>query len=343
MFLLKQLECLMVNYLFFILLTVSTMFYCRPDISNAGYGTQQKSNLECVQNSEFDYPLSMPTPEGSEAESKKMITELCSKKDLAKILFLPCFFLFFQEIVILLHELGHAAVAKIFDSNSNPQVYMWHNMFKGTSLSEDNFFNVCGLRFKKNILSNDFSFFAGATTNAGNDNKWKNVGILLAGGTTTLVLGYLVLFANAIRQKHKETKNLSQSIKFGFTNALTPYKNLFLDKKQSKIDMVVQLVFISIVIKTIIESLLYAYFPTFSHADGSRAWGQIFKGKDQEICIPDISSECTGQIIFETVIMMSVLIALAYKSTKTYEKYFNVSVMDKSNDVLDEIEVVPQN
>lgn len=318
----------MVNYLFFILLTVSTIFYCRPDVSNA--------------DSEFDLPLSMPTPEVSEAESKKMVTELCSKKDLAKILFLPLFYISFQEIVILLHELGHAAATKIFDSKRNPQVYMWYNAFKGTTLSEDNCFNVCGLRFKKNILSNDFSFFTGGTKDAANDNKWKNIGILLAGGTTTLVLGYLILVVNAIKQKYKETKNLSQSIRFGLTNAFTPYKNLFLNKKQSKIDIVVQLVFISMVIDTIIESLLYTYFPTFGHADGSRVWGQIFKGKNQEIYIPDISEEYTGQAIYGKIILVSVLIAIVYKSTKTYEKYFNVSVLDKSNDVLDEIEVVPQ-
>ena len=143
--------------------------------------------------------------------------------------------------------------------------------------------------------------------------------------------------------ENTETKNLSQSIKFGFTNALTPYKNLFLGKEQSKIDIVLQLVFISMVIVTIIQSLLYAYFPTFSGADGSRVWGQIFKGKDQEICIPDISEQLTGQEIFGKVIVASITIALVYKSVKTYEKYFNASVMDKSNDVLDEIEVVPQN
>lgn len=335
----------MLNYILFILLTVSTIGYCRPDtISDANYQTTtlQKNSSGGTQSSEFDMPLTKPEA-SNDVVKNKMNTALCSKKDLTKILFLPFFYFIFQEIVILLHECGHAAVTKMFNPNANPQIYMWYNMWAGGNLAEGDFVNICGIRFKKNIFSKDFSFFTGCTAGAQNENKWKNVGILLAGGTTTLIIGYLVLVANAIRLKYTETQNLSEAIKFGFTNTFTPYKNLFLNKKQSKLDLVVELVFISIVIETIIESLLYTYFPTFSGADGSRVWGQIFKGDKQEICIPNIIPEFSGQEIFSKVIIAIILIALAYKATKTYEEYFNASTMDQSKDILDEIEVVPQN
>lgn len=328
--------------MFVILLLTSTLFNCNASIANIDSNLHKKINRECVQNSEFDLPLVTPSTEGSAHTSERLITELYSKKDLAKISLTAASCLLFIQMAILLHECGHAAAAKIFDSTTNPRIYMWHNMFEGGTLVEDQFFNLCGLRFKKNILSNDFSFFTAVTTNAQSPDKWKNVGILLAGGTTTLVLGYLIFTAHAILQKYKETKNLSQALKFGFANALTPYKNLFLNKEQSKLDIVLQLAFISMATFIIIQSTLYTYFPTFRHADGSRAWGQIFKGKDQEIYIPDISEQLTGQKIFGSVIMAGIMIALIYKSVKTYEKYFNESILDRSRDVLDEIEVVPQ-
>jgi hypothetical protein len=340
---LSESDLFVFNLLFVILLSTLTIFNCNARIAHIDGNLPKKSNLECVKNSEFDLPFSTSSTEGSAYAPKRMVTELCNKKDRAKISLLAVSFPLFLQIILLLHECGHAAATKIFDSTANPQIYMWHNILENPSLSENEFFNLCGLRLKKNILSNGFSFFAGLTKNAGNPDKWKNIGIILAGGTTTLILGYLILIANAIWQKYKETKNLSQSIKFGFTNALTPYKNLFLNKDQSKIDIVLQLACVSMGIYVIIQSLLYTYFPTFSCADGSRAWGQIFKGKDQEICIPDISEQLSGQEIFGGVIMASIAIALVYKSVKTYEKYFNAYVMDKSKNVLDEIEVVPQN
>jgi hypothetical protein len=330
------------NYLFVILLLASTLFNCNASIANIDSSIHKKINRECVQNSEFDLPLATPSTEDSAHTSERLITELYSKKDLAKISLTAASCLLFIQMAILLHECGHAAAAKIFNSTANPHIYMWYDPSKNKKLVEDQFFNLCGLRFKKNILSEDFSFLAGFTAIDQNSDKWKNVGIGLAGGTATLVLGYLIFTAHAIWQKYKETKNLSQSIKFGFTNALTPYKNLFLSKEQSKLDIVLQLAFISIATLIIILSTLSTYFPTFRHADGSRVWGQIFKGAGQEIYIPDISEQLTGAVIFGNVIRAGIMIALAYKSVKTYEKYFNESILDRSHNVLEEIEVVPQ-
>ena len=49
---------------------------CRNALSVRNSGLKQKSDLECVQNSEFDLPLSTSTPEGNMDKSNDVLDEI---------------------------------------------------------------------------------------------------------------------------------------------------------------------------------------------------------------------------------------------------------------------------
>jgi hypothetical protein len=228
--------------------------------------------------------------------------------------------LMYFEIIsyLIMHELGHAAISKLF-TGSNIDIKL------GIAPSE--------LGEKEPILKTDwlklYSFFPlrAYSKHRYSDAPYKNFLICTAGGIFGAMQNYLFFSAIAARNKYQECKDLKQSILFGLRNAFSPFKNIHLNKNLNNAELYSQVSLMIIISIFAVNRLFYTLTPTpgltsllpsvYNYADGVLAWKFLGASTNtlQIACV-------TGWII--KWILMFIILKKAYNCIKNYPKCQNV-------------------
>lgn len=218
---------------------------------------------------------------------------------------------------MLIHEMGHACVSKLFAPGVPTPIHLFADS-SGQNGSKEILFSIFNIHVHKSFYEGGYCCTA-LPADLGQNYKLKEALIRIAGGAAFLLFAYVCFAGQAAKIKHQECGNLKKSIIFGFKNALTPYKNLFLNKKLSKVELIAKLAFISVQILHIVSQIFYAFLPSSStnHADGTMFWRMIC----DRTPIP-------GKYVSSLADYCAILILLE-KSISVFNKYFEHPEVDE--------------
>ena len=169
------------------------------------------------------------------------------------------------------HELGHALTEKLLTGskiNIHIGVYPWEK-------PSDEFQNPYGIKFHSINPKKGFSSSPGKRTKA------QAFFILAAGEGTALAYTYLFLSGIAGYHKYQECNNVRQAWWYGIKHALTPFKNIHLNKNLRPSELILHLILIVHILFTQLNCISMGFFPNWSNkSDGTKIW-DLFSTPDQ--------------------------------------------------------------
>jgi hypothetical protein len=218
----------------------------------------------------------------------------------------------------ILHECGHASVAKIANPACSPHIHinpggLPKEAENGIKTPNPLCFSIGNMHFHKGWpgllpIQCVVLFDQNGKLIKDPSSLRAYVPFLVAGGLVQMLVLYIGLFANTFKFEDTMPKSILQTIK----NTFSPYKTLLQKKGLSKIEMISELIFITNIISSIAAYFVYTLLPTADLTDGTKMWVHLLgKNNNQEICY----TVCG-------ISLAALWIISICKAVKTYKNYF---------------------
>lgn len=210
-----------------------------------------------------------------------------------QFLSIPALLAFFLAI----HEFGHYSIAKLFASESNPEIHLF------SIASKPALFTIGDLNVHTETLMYSITLMTPLL------NSTMEACMIAAGPSAGIFAIYLFFFAKACIQKYKDTKNLKRAFAFACAHGHTPFENLLAQKDLGSWQFLVRLLVTLCSTSMMFDHIVYGFFPlVFANSDlkgdGWRLW-QHFFNKDQYFRYSrcEIADEITKNITQDNLLM----------------------------------------